>query len=71
LKHGTVIKRAPKQKLGLVITRMLDELKELENGEFEGYDEEHNWTHKRCILGIALCKYIDTTPQHRFDASRA
>jgi hypothetical protein len=28
---------------------MLNDLKELENGEFEGYDEEHNWTHKSCL----------------------
>jgi hypothetical protein len=27
---------------------MLDDLKESENGVFEGYGENHNWTHKSC-----------------------
>jgi hypothetical protein len=43
---------------------MLDDLKESENGVFIGYGENN-------ILGTPLCKSIDTTPQHRFDAPRA
>jgi hypothetical protein len=46
--------------------KMLDDLKELENGGFEGYGEKHNWT--KLSLGPPLCKDIDTTSQYRFDA---
>jgi hypothetical protein len=28
---------------------MLDDLKESENDVFEGYGENHNWTHKSCL----------------------
>jgi hypothetical protein len=28
---------------------MLDDLKESENGVFEGYEENYNWTHKSCL----------------------
>jgi hypothetical protein len=28
---------------------MLDDLKESRNGKFEGYGENHNWTHKSCL----------------------
>jgi hypothetical protein len=49
LKGKTVRKGPPKRKLGAEITKMLDGLKESENGEFEGYGEKHNWTHKSCL----------------------
>jgi hypothetical protein len=53
-KGKTVKKGPPKQKLGVDITKMLDDLMESENGKLS--------------LGTPLCKGIDTTPQHRFDA---
>jgi hypothetical protein len=28
---------------------MLDDLKESVNDKFEGYIENHNWTHKSCL----------------------
>jgi hypothetical protein len=41
-KGKTVRKGPPKQKLEADITQMLNNLKELENGNFEGYGENHN-----------------------------
>jgi hypothetical protein len=29
--------------------KTLDDLKESENGMFEGYGENNNWTHKSCL----------------------
>jgi hypothetical protein len=29
--------------------KMLGELKESQDGGFEGYREKHNWTHKNCL----------------------
>jgi hypothetical protein len=49
MKGKIVIKGPPKQKLRADITQMLDDLKELENGKFEGYSENQNWTHKSCL----------------------
>jgi hypothetical protein len=49
LKGKTVRKGSPKRKLGAYITKMLDDLKESENDEFEGYGEKHKWTHKSCL----------------------
>jgi hypothetical protein len=46
LKDKTVRKGSPKRKLGAGITKILDDPKESENGEFKGYSEKHNWTHK-------------------------
>jgi hypothetical protein len=45
-KGKTVRKGPPKRKLGANIVKMLDGLKESENGGFKGYDKKHNWTHK-------------------------
>jgi hypothetical protein len=42
LKGKTIIKGSPKQKLRADIVKMLDDLKESENGGFEGYSEKHN-----------------------------
>jgi hypothetical protein len=39
LKGKTVRKRSPKQKLEAYIMKMLDDLKQSENGGFEGYGE--------------------------------
>jgi hypothetical protein len=36
--------------------KMLDDLKELENGEFEGYCEKNNWTHKSCLWELSYTK---------------
>jgi hypothetical protein len=48
LKDKTVKKGSLKQKLKTYIMEMLDELKESKNSVFEGYGENHNWTHKSC-----------------------
>jgi hypothetical protein len=37
---------------------MLDDLKESENGEFEGYGEKHNWTHKSCLWEFPYAKAL-------------
>jgi hypothetical protein len=37
---------------------MLDDLKESENGEFEGYREKHNWTNKSCIWELPYTKAL-------------
>jgi hypothetical protein len=42
LKGKTVRKGPPKRKLREDITERLDDLKESENGVFEGYDENYN-----------------------------
>jgi hypothetical protein len=49
LKGKTVRKGPPKGKLKTDIMELLDDLKESENGVFEGYGENHNWTHKSCL----------------------
>jgi hypothetical protein len=49
LKGKIVRKGPPKQKLGADIMEMLKNLKESENGVFEGYGENHNWTHRYCL----------------------
>jgi hypothetical protein len=42
LKDKTVRKGPPKQNLRADIMKMLDNLKESENGGFKGYGEKHN-----------------------------
>jgi hypothetical protein len=37
---------------------MLDDLKELENSVFKGYDENHNWTHKSCLWELPYTKAL-------------
>jgi hypothetical protein len=49
LKDKTVRKGSLKQKIRVDIIKMLDDLKESENGVFEGYEENYNLTHKSCI----------------------
>jgi hypothetical protein len=47
---GKIVRKGPlKQKFGADIIKMLDDLKELKNGVFEGYGEKYNWTHKNCL----------------------
>jgi hypothetical protein len=38
--------------------KMLDDLKELENSVFEGYGENHNWTHKNCLCELPYAKAL-------------
>jgi hypothetical protein len=37
---------------------MLDDLKESENGKFEGYSENHNWTHKSYLWELPYAKAL-------------
>jgi hypothetical protein len=37
---------------------MLGELKESQNGGFEGYGEKHNWTHKSCLWELPYAKAL-------------
>jgi hypothetical protein len=37
---------------------MLDNLKESENGVFEGYGENHNWTHKNYLCELPYAKAL-------------
>jgi hypothetical protein len=37
---------------------MFDDLKESENGKFECYGENHNWTHKNCLWELAYVKAL-------------
>jgi hypothetical protein len=41
-KGKSIRKRTQKRKLGVDIVKMLDELKESQNGGFEGCGEKHN-----------------------------
>jgi hypothetical protein len=38
--------------------KMLDDLKESENGGFEGYGENYNWTHKICLWKLPYTKVL-------------
>jgi hypothetical protein len=58
LKCKTVRKGPPKQKFGANIIQMLDDLKESENGVFEGYGVNHNWTHKSCLWELSYAKAL-------------
>jgi hypothetical protein len=46
LKGKTIRKGLPKRKFREDIIKVLDDLKESENGVYEGYSENNNWTHK-------------------------
>jgi hypothetical protein len=58
MKVKTNRKGSPKRKLGADILQMLDNLKEPENGNFEGYGENHNWTHKSCLWELPYAKAL-------------
>jgi hypothetical protein len=58
MKGKTVRKGPPKRKLGADIIKMLDDLKKSENSVFEGYGENHNWTHKSCIWELPYAKEL-------------
>jgi hypothetical protein len=38
--------------------KMLNDLKESENGGLEGYGEKHNWTHKSCLWKLPYAKTL-------------
>jgi hypothetical protein len=38
--------------------KMLDDLKDLENGVYEGYSDNHNWTHKGCLWELPYAKTL-------------
>jgi hypothetical protein len=38
--------------------KMLDELKESENGEFKGHGKKHNWTHKSFLWELTYAKSL-------------
>jgi hypothetical protein len=38
--------------------KMVDELKESENGEFKGYGEKHNWIHKSYLCELPYAKTL-------------
>jgi hypothetical protein len=52
-KSKSVRKGPPKRKLGVDTVKILGELKESQNGGFEGYGEKHNCTHK-VVFGNSL-----------------
>jgi hypothetical protein len=56
LKGNTVRKGQAKRKLGVDIMEMLNDLKESENGVFEGYGENHNWTQKSFLWELPYAK---------------
>jgi hypothetical protein len=58
LKDKTIRKWPPKRKLRADIMKMLDDLKESENGVFKGYGENHNWTHKSCLWELPYAKAL-------------
>jgi hypothetical protein len=57
-KGKSIRKGTPKRKLGADIIKMLDELKESQNGGFEGYGEKHSWTHKSCLWDLPYAKAL-------------
>jgi hypothetical protein len=38
--------------------KMLCELKESQNGGYEGYDKKDNWTHKSCLWELPYAKAL-------------
>jgi hypothetical protein len=38
--------------------KMLNELKESQNGGFEDYGKKHNWTHKSCLWELSYAKVL-------------
>jgi hypothetical protein len=58
MKGKTVRKGPPKRKFGEDIIKVLDDLKESENGVFDAYSENHNWTHKNCLWELPYAKAL-------------
>jgi hypothetical protein len=57
-KCKSVRKGQPKRKHRADIVKMLSELKESQNGGFEGYGEKHNWTHKSYLWELPYTKAL-------------
>jgi hypothetical protein len=57
-KGKSIRKGLRKQKLREDIVKMLAELKESHDGGFEGYAENHNWTHKSCLWKLPYAKAL-------------
>jgi hypothetical protein len=51
-------KGPPKRKLGVDIVKMPGELKESQDGGFEGYGEKNNLTHKSCLWELPYAKAL-------------
>jgi hypothetical protein len=58
LKGKTIRKGALKRKFRADIIQKLDDLKDSENGVFEGYGINHNWTHKSCLWELPYAKAL-------------
>jgi hypothetical protein len=58
MKGKTVRKGSPKQKFRADIIKVLDDLKESENDVFEGYSENHNWSHNSCLWELPYAKAL-------------
>jgi hypothetical protein len=58
LKDKPIRKGSPKQKFRENIMKMLDDLKVSENGVFQGYGENHNWTHKSFLWELPYAKAL-------------
>jgi hypothetical protein len=58
LKGKIVRKRPPKRKFRANIIKTLNDLKESENDVFEGYGENHNWTHKSYLWELPYAKAL-------------
>jgi hypothetical protein len=58
LKGNTIRKGPLKRKLEPYIMKMLDDLKESENGGFKGYSEHHNWTRKSYLYELPYAKVL-------------
>jgi hypothetical protein len=57
-KGKNIRKGPPKRKLRADIMKMLDDLKESENGGFKGYSKKHNWTHKSYLWELPYAKAL-------------
>jgi hypothetical protein len=57
-KGKSIRKGTPKQKLRADIIKILSELKESQNGRFEGYGEKQNWTHKSNLWELPYAKAL-------------
>jgi hypothetical protein len=57
--NGKSVRKGPlKWKLGADIMKILGELKESQNGGFEGYSKKHNWTHKSYLWELSYTKTL-------------
>jgi hypothetical protein len=57
-KGKSIRKGPPKRRLGADIVKMIGELKESQDGGFEGYGKKHNWTHKNCFWELPYAKVL-------------